>query len=486
MSDDEDDTWYDAPSSRDHQLFFGGLPDEFKRRVKPQPKPKPTERGLEMTIEQYKDLNKNEDLYRGSHIQMNELCKSVKKLQAGISATPEEYEILRYKFNKINPVVPEVTAAEKVNINTISILDQMIWIAHLFLLRGYNWMDIILTLCIANQSQLLLGASVTFLKNTFENPKINLNADFTAAEIFAMELEFHKKFKTNGLFFVYDMTKLDGSKGGKRQRALVVCNAAYRIRWSETIDADDNEEDYVVFQRTEFFKHLIDKVLPMKLKLICRNCEKEHLIDMFGFGDTKSDPKGELYKLTDGLLYKPFFAEKVNMEHRVVSDEFVFNRFFEAIRWPVERIFSPLKKCGYTRAHFTQDQFSNEFHKLVWTTICLRHNAIKSGFFLSKNILEKDESPWPTNENGRQTMNINIQQLRYFRCTFDFEPIRRIVYTRYAPGDLKMIVELPKTVPVANYKRPVSPPGFYTTSAVKKASLDFMDNLYPCSEDEEY
>lgn len=489
MSDDEE-TWYDADDTgpNDYETFFGGLPPGMNRGSKPkdkEPPPKPKEQGVNITPEQFHDLNLREELYRHTYFHIYEQTRRVESLRTGIRATPAQYALLRYKFNKRNKVVKELASPETVDISTVSILDLMIWIAHLFILKGFNMSEIALaTLLSAKCYPVLFGASLTFLKNTFEDPRIRLNADFTKEEILAMELEFNEKFKTNGLFFIYDFTTIYGTKGGKGQRMLIICNAAYKIRWCEVVDAEISDPDDVVFKRTKFYKHLVKDILPMKLKLRCRLCNNKHLLDIFGFGDTKSDPEGKLHLLSDGLLYKPFFAKGVNMEYRVMSEEFVFNKFFEAIRWPIEGVIGVLKKCKYLQVHFYLDQYSKELHELALATICMRYNAKQSGFFNSSKIPPQDNSPWPSNSQMYQTINVQMNCLEHFQCSFDFVPIRRLVQMRYAPGNTTRI-PVTTTTTVTVSKRPITttPPSFPVTTAVKMATLKLMDELFPCSED---
>lgn len=185
-----------------------------------------------------------------------------------------QYEILRYKFNKINQVVPDFPSTQTPDISNVCILDQMVWIAHLFLLKGFDWSGITIALDLSSSKPLLLGTSLTFLMNTFkDSSRIKLNAKFCKEEIFAMELRFYQKFKTNGLFFVYDLTRLVGKKGGKSQRALVVCDSNYKIRWSEVVDAEESEEDYKVFQKTDFYE--LFKPLTLQNSILR---ERHHLI----------------------------------------------------------------------------------------------------------------------------------------------------------------------------------------------------------------
>lgn len=391
--------------------------------------PKETEIGFFLSEEKFRKLA-NQRLKGRRWIRTKMLVNNTRDLQAVAKLNPLQYHTLRWKFNRKKQWVERSKVKRSTPLHDITQIDVFLMSIFCILLGGSG----VLYTCAMtgiHQKDLYLASPFLLqeLKDVYD-PYKRMNAKFTADEIFHMEKQFHDKFGTTGLFFVFDWFKAHGTRGNNLVMVLVVTDANRIVRWTEEviIQKETCETDY--FLKTDFHHELL-RINEMYLAIKCRNDKHKHTIKPFGFGDSKADQHNTLYNMYGGLIWSPFtIIEKGNLTAAPLStEETAFHSHFERIRKMVEHENSHFQEAGHLKKHYDNNKWSTHYYNIALKVIACRINSFKNKFYtqscLDKPVYEFDRT---LRDVTRRTVDF---QKKFFLCSFNYTPETRPLTISY-------------------------------------------------------
>lgn len=257
--------------------------------------------------------------------------------------------------------------------NQLTYLDRVIWTAQVFLVNAFEMRYVSSFLGVQVDSESIVQ-SVMIYQAMYGGQTSPLNKDFTKNEIFELEQEFWEIYRTQGLFFIVDITILDGKRGGQKIACLVVMTAKCKIRWAEEIYVTDDETDEDILRKS-LFKDQLKLIKDFQLGIKCR-LGHTHIIQLHGYADSKMDMSNKIYLDFDGVLHTPYYKKNVNSEADLSQAKLSCNIVRNLIRGLIEiKPIRVIKTSEWAKHNFVYNTWSKEFHKECFKTLYLRYNS---------------------------------------------------------------------------------------------------------------